>query len=126
MNREKEEETIPVTIDKVEFIPNTIFGLCGSEFFTVVGGALFFSSLFTLPLSGFLFGAIWYGPVMSLAISLCTGLWFAKKAVVLKRNRPSYLLWSEWKRKIQNAGYFNFGLVKHSVWENKATRNKKK
>lgn len=125
MSREVEEETIQVIIDEVEFTPNAIFGLNWSEFGATASLTLILSLFVTLPLSSFCFGKVWYGLILSFAFAAIFSVWFSKKASMLKRGRPSYLLWAEWKRKVQNMGILNFGLVKNTEWDNKSNRVKK-
>lgn len=115
------EKTIPVVLDELDFEPNAFLGFTNFEFaMTCIG----FSVLYLVPLvalSGFIFGSVVYGFILSVALGVFSGVGSAARAETMKKGRPSYMLWIDFKRKLQFKGLFGikcgFGYVGTKTWD---------
>lgn len=119
---EKQEKNIPVVLDHLDFDPNALFGFTISELGMCMM-VLFFACLFPLVALCQIIGINpMFGAIAAAALGLVLSFAAAKRAEILKKGRPSYMLWIDLKRRLQDEGIFglkyNFGLVKSMVWDN--------
>ncbi|WP_199438337.1 DUF3487 family protein [Vibrio owensii] len=117
----EKEKTIPVTLDRLDFEPNAFLGFTNLEFaFTCAGGAAA-CAIPLLPLSGFVFGSVIYGFILSVALGVFIGVTAAARAETLKKGRPSYMLWIDFKRRIQFRGVlgikYAWGFIDTKKWD---------
>ncbi|EGQ9284421.1 DUF3487 family protein [Vibrio parahaemolyticus] len=120
MSLEK-ERTIPVTLDRLDFEPNAFLGFTNLEFaFTCVAGSAA-CMIVLLPISGFVLGSVVYGFILSVALGVFIGVSGAAKAETVKKGRPSYMLWIDFKRRIQFRGVlglkYAFGFIETKTWD---------
>lgn len=125
---EREERTIPIPIDNLDYTPNMLAGFTAAE----LGGtfaALFVCSATVLSfISHLVFGQFVFGFLLSILVSALGTVTFAKKAYRIKAGRPSYLMWVDVQRRVQNRGVFGIkipmGLVKGGLWHTGSTKQR--
>lgn len=116
-----EEQTSDLVIDTVDYTPNMLFGFTVAEMMMCFGAVY---GLLLVPLwmtTKILFGTILYGFVLDALVSGFVTYRAAIRAQVLKKDRPSYMIWIDLRRKLQDEGILgikiNFKLVSDAVWE---------
>ncbi|MDN2483940.1 DUF3487 family protein [Vibrio agarivorans] len=121
----KAEQTNQVVLDQLDFAPNSIGGFTNAEFGACYTVCMIFWSLFLPIISRLVFGSSLIGFILSLGLALITTVMLSARAESLKRGRPSYMIWIDLMRKIQDEGLFgvpflkyNFNLVPSAVWDN--------
>ncbi|MBD0788033.1 DUF3487 family protein [Vibrio sp. Y2-5] len=118
-----DEETSDLILDTIDFTPNLLAGFTASEMVS------FFAVCFVILIipcaagSHYLADTILYGFILDAVISSYLTYRGALRAQVLKRNRPSYMMWIDLQRRLQDRGILgvkiNFKLVPDAVWETK-------
>ena len=115
------ENTISFIIDELDFEPNTFMGFTGKEFMSCIGClSSFFAITFAIA-TKFILGAAMYGIVFGCVVGVLVSIAFAKRAEVIKKGRPSYMIWVDLQRKIQLEGFLgikiNFGFINSTKWD---------
>lgn len=117
------EKTSSVTLDKLDFAPCSVYGFTNLEFGACLGTFTILLGLFLVPIGMNLVtsGGL-YASVLSMALALPLSIAAAMKAEYLKKGRPSYMIWIDFRRYLQDKGVFglkfNTGLVGKHVWDN--------
>ena len=123
------ENTSDLILDTIDYTPNLFFGFTAVEL-----GICFMvsSSLCAFPftfISGMLTNTILYGFVVSALVGGFISFFAAQKAMILKKDRPSYMMWLDMARYIQDKGILgvkiNMNMVKDEVWEIQRSEPKK-
>lgn len=124
---EYDERTIPVTLDGLDYEAPVLGGLTYKELIFTV----FFSFLVTLPItlpaSYLLFGTTLLAPIVSAVLMLFITRSVTKKIYILKKDRPSYLVWVGLQKQLQNQGIFGLkipmGFIKTTHWHTGITKD---
>ncbi|ODM56062.1 MULTISPECIES: DUF3487 family protein [Vibrio] len=131
MSSIEKEKTSKVPLDQLDFSPCSIGGFTNAEFGLCFFGSTVGIALLLVPLVSSIYdGAGIYAAVVSFALALPLTIYLAKRAEILKKGRPSYMLWIDLMRKIQDEGIFgaryNFNLIANQVWDNTKPSNPQK
>lgn len=120
MNTDR-EQTSSLILDTIDNTPNLFFGFTSNELIICFMTTLILTSIPFCILSGYLFGTILFGFVMGLLVACVVSFFAGQKAEKLKKDRPSYMMWFDLRRQIQDKGILgvkiNRGLVGDAVWE---------
>lgn len=116
-----DENTSDLILDTIDYTPNLFFGFTAAEL-----GLCFLISMTicSIPLtivSGMLTNTILYGFVVGALCAAFISFFAAQKAMILKKDRPSYMMWLDMARFIQDKGIMGFKInmkmVTDQVWE---------
>jgi conjugative transfer region protein (TIGR03750 family) len=109
--KSEKEQTIPFTLDNLDFEPNAFFGFTSKEFIVCIGAQTVGYSILLVPIAKLAFGVGMFGFVGAGFLAVCLSILFAQIATTKKKGRPSYMLWVDIKKHIQFNGVV-FGLLK--------------
>lgn len=122
----EKEGTIPITLDSLDYEPPSVAGLTYKELMVVIVASFVVSCTICTPIAYFVLGMGLLGPVIAVGVTIAFTVQFARKAYVWKKGRPSYLLWIELQKKIQNQGVLGvkipMGFIKTTYWHTGAKR----
>lgn len=127
---EKDEKTIPVAIDNLDYTPLMFSGFTAKELGLTYGISFLVLSTIVALVAQLFFGLWMFGPILGALLAAFVTIWAANKAYRLKAGRPSYLMWIDLQKRIQEEGYFgikiSMGLVKSTRWHTGTKRYKSK
>lgn len=116
----EEERSIPFTLDKLDYEATMVGGLTQKELIcTFAVFAVFFIAIFSI-ITKLLWDIASIGAITAFLVAgICTAK-AAHTAYVVKKGRPSYMLWMDLRRKFQDEGVLfikiNFGLIRNTYW----------
>lgn len=123
-----DEHTSNIILDTVDYTPNLFFGFTASELAMCYIVSLIITTIPLSIISGIFTKTSLYGIVAGAFFAGFISFFAAQKARVLKKDRPSYMLWMDLARFIQDKGIFGIkvkmGLVRDQVWEIQRTEKK--
>jgi len=123
------EQTADLILDTIDNTPNLLFGFTMSELMWCFLTALVITSIPCCLLSGYFFGTIMFGFILGALFSAIICFLAAQKAMFLKKDRPSYMMWLDLKRFIQDKGILglkvNMKLIPDQAWEIQKFEKKK-
>ncbi|ANO35348.1 hypothetical protein A6E01_19230 (plasmid) [Vibrio breoganii] len=117
----KDEGTVNVVIDQLDFVPNAFLGFTNFEFIATICGASVAFVIPLSPLSSLILGKSIFGVIAAMALGVVFGVLAAARAETLKKGRPSYMIWSDLRRRLQIRGVLGwkakFGFVETTAWD---------
>ena len=117
---EYDERTIPVTLDNLDYESSVLGGLTYKELIATIIISFVISLFFTVPIAHFVLGNVLFSFVLSVIFTVIFTNRFMKKIYILKKDRPSYMVWIAMQKKIQNDGVkgvrIPMGFVKTTYW----------
>ena len=112
--------TVHFVLDRLDFEPTLIKGFTATELMIASGASIVFWCGVWVPVMA-LIGKAMVGVGIGFLFTLVTVAIAAGRVEVLKRGRPSYLLWVDLKRRIQFRGILgikiNFRMIGTSNWD---------
>lgn len=124
---EFEERTIPVPLDNLDFEAPALGGLTYKELIITIACSFFLSLTISIPFAAYILGNFLFGFLISILFTAIFTYKFMKRAYILKKDRPSYMIWIAMQKKIQNEGIFGIkiplGFIETTHWH---TGTKKK
>jgi Protein of unknown function (DUF3487). len=122
----EKEGTIRITLDGLDYEPPSVAGLTYKELMVVIVTSFIVSCAICTPLAYFVIGIGMLGPIIAVGVTIAFTVQFARKAYIWKKDRPSYLLWIEMQKKIQNHGVLGMkipmGFIKTTYWHTGAKK----
>ena len=116
----KEERTIPVPIDNLDYMPLMFAGFTQVELLVCFVVFYIIDAVILTISSNILFGTLSFGFILAVLFAAGKTIWAANKAYRIKNGRPSYLMWVDLQKHIQNKGIlgikFSMGYVSNSKW----------
>ena len=116
----RDDISISFTLDRLDFEPTLVRGFTATELMIASGVFFVFWAVFWLVVFA-LFGKAMVGIGVAFAFTLISVFVAAGRVEILKRGRPSYLLWVDLKRRLQTRGVLgvkvNFKLIDSSNWD---------
>lgn len=117
---ERDENTIPVTLDGLDYEAPALGGLTYKELMLTICISFIVSCMIMAPLAQLILGNYIFGLLISVLTTVGFTAKFTKKAYILKKDRPSYMVWIEMQKKIQNEGIWGIKIpmafIKTTYW----------
>lgn len=126
---EEDENTSGLILDTIDFTPCLFFGFTATELACCFLVSLVLCSIPLTILSGMCTKTILYGFVGGAVCATVISFFAAQKAQILKKDRPSYMMWYDLMRFVQDKGVFgikiNMRMVGDQVWEIEKSEDKR-
>lgn len=124
---ERDERNIDVPLDNLDYEAAALGGLTYQELITTIVASYIFSIFITIPFAHFILGNFLYGFIASFVVAGLFTKSFMKKAYILKKDRPSYMIWIMLQKKIQHGGVFGIkiplGFIPDGYWHTGVKKN---
>ena len=117
----REEGTIPVVLDVIDFVPVRFLGFTMSELTFTAIACFFLNAAVLAIILAITVGHVLFALPCSIFPTIPLVLFLARRAAILKGGRPSYMMWIDIQFKLQNDGIFGikilFGFYKTTYWD---------
>lgn len=125
---EQDENNIPFTLDKLDYEANMVGGFTQTELILTFIAMFIFSAITLSFVAHFWFGIWSLGAIAGFALAVLLTAKASHTAYIVKKGRPSYMLWVDLRRKLQDDGFLGvripFGYIKSTSWSINARKSK--
>lgn len=117
---ELDENNIQFTLDKLDYEATMIGGFTQKELLSTFIVFFILSAVILSFIAHFWFGIWSIGTIIGFGVAALLTAKASHTAYIIKKGRPSYLMWVDFRRKLQDDGLlgikFNFKYIRSTSW----------